>query len=113
MQQFVAVLSMSLFCAGCLTPRSNIKYDLRIECADISNGIDASEAVFIAREDLLKKDLQNNCNINNPKIFDEQDSWYIMFDSAFKDWIRGFFWHDVRINKKTGKITSSGIGPVL
>lgn len=109
----VGIIFMVLFCSGCLIPKDYIKYDLRIDRVDASDGIDASEAVFIAREDIFKEGLQNNCNINKPKVFDEQDSWQVMFDSTFKDWSRGFFWHCVRINKKTGDIISRGVGPDL
>ena len=54
----VGIIFMVLFCSGCLIPKGYIKYDLRIDRVDVSDGIDASEAVFIAREDIFKEGLR-------------------------------------------------------
>lgn len=109
----VAINYVILFCSSCLTPKSYIKYNLQINHVDACDGIDASEAVFIARREIVREGLKNNCNINKPKVFDQKNSWLIMFDSTVKDWSRGYFWHSIRVDKKTGVIIGSGVGPDL
>ncbi len=92
-------------------------YKAQLKAVDRSDGISKEEAIIIAQNYLVDQKADKKFAITRPRVSESKlinDCWAVSFPRTLRETLQhGPLWSVVDIDKKTGKIRSSGGWPDL
>ena len=92
-------------------------YRAKLQQIDLSDGVSKEEAIIIAQNYLIDEKADGVFAITKPRIEDSaliEGCWAVSFSRTWREQLEhGPLWSVVHIDKKTGKIKSSGGWPDL